>query len=125
MHFRCVFTMLKSCVLVGLDWAEPMMFLLLHVTCSCIWTIFVSIFLILICVGTFLILSLSVSYSMTPKRKSAPSRKPLRSGASTFDSTPSHIWFHDEKARMDFSENFSHQGICFGMPSHPIGFFRY
>ena len=40
MHFRCVFYMLKWCVLVGLDWAEPMMFLLLHVTCSCISTIF-------------------------------------------------------------------------------------
>ena len=25
-----------DCVLVGLDWAEPMMQFLLHVTCSCI-----------------------------------------------------------------------------------------
>ena len=34
---RCVFTLLQTCVLVGLDWAEPMMFLLLHITCSCIF----------------------------------------------------------------------------------------
>ena len=26
MHFRCVSTMLNCCVLVGLDWAEPMIF---------------------------------------------------------------------------------------------------
>ena len=34
--FRCVFTLLLCCLLVGLDWAEPMMNLFLHVTCSCI-----------------------------------------------------------------------------------------
>ena len=33
---RCVFTLLQTCVLVGLDWVKPMMQLLLHVTCSCI-----------------------------------------------------------------------------------------
>ena len=33
--------MLKACVLVGLDWAKPMMFLLLHVTCSCIFHAYV------------------------------------------------------------------------------------
>ena len=32
----CVFTLLQTCVRVGLDWAEPMMQLPLHVTCSCI-----------------------------------------------------------------------------------------
>ena len=37
MHFRYVITMLNCCVLVGLDWAEPMMFLSLHVTCLCIF----------------------------------------------------------------------------------------
>ena len=36
MHFRCVFYFLFCCVLVGLDWAKPMMNLFLHVTCSCI-----------------------------------------------------------------------------------------
>ena len=30
----CIF----RCVLVGLNWAKPMMFLMLHVTCSCICT---------------------------------------------------------------------------------------
>ena len=28
--------MLFVCVLIGLDWAEPMMLFVLHVTCSCI-----------------------------------------------------------------------------------------
>ena len=127
MHFRCVFTMLKSCVLVGMDWVEPMMFLLLHVTCLCIFHAYVAIFFLLIdtdlcwffslslslslslCLS--LSLSLSVSCSMAPKRKSTPSQNPLRSEASSssspIDFTPSHIWFRDEKARTDFSENFS------------------
>ena len=64
MHFRCVFYMLKWCVLVGLDWAESIMFLMLHVTCSCIFHAYVplfSIFLILIVFGAFLLLSLSLS----------------------------------------------------------------
>ena len=34
-------TLLLWCVLVGLDWAEPMMHLNLHVTCSCILTLLV------------------------------------------------------------------------------------
>ena len=54
---------------------------------------------------------LLVSCSMTPKHKSTPSRNPLRSGASSSDSTPCHIWFCDEKARTNFSENFSRRGI--------------
>ena len=37
MHYRCVLYMLNCCVLLGLDWAKPMMFLMLHVTCSCIF----------------------------------------------------------------------------------------
>ena len=37
MHFRCVIIMFKCCVLVGLDWVEPMMLLMLHITCSCIF----------------------------------------------------------------------------------------
>ena len=36
----------------------------------------------------------------------------IHSGASfSFDSTSLHVWFHDEKARQDFSENFSRHGI--------------
>ena len=37
MHFRCVFTLLQWCVLVGLGWAEPMMLFMLHITCSSIF----------------------------------------------------------------------------------------
>ena len=96
-----------------------MMFLLLHVTCSCIFHAYVPLFsslLILICAWYFyacpsLPLSLSLSIwlvcSMAPKKsKSTPSQNPLRSRASTSDSTPSHVRFHDEKAGQDFSENF-------------------
>ena len=65
--------------------------------------------------GAFLIVFLSLPLllfmlvmSMAPKRKSAPSQNLLRSRAlSSSDPTPSHIWFHDEDARKDFSENFS------------------
>ena len=48
-------------MLVGLDWAKPMMFLLLHVTCSCIPFFYLSD---IKCVGTFLFLSLSLSLSV-------------------------------------------------------------
>ena len=49
---------------------------------------------------------------MAPKRKFAPSRNPLHSGASlSFDPTPSSIRFHDKDARKDFSENFSRRGV--------------
>ena len=89
MHFRCVFYMLKSCVLVGLDWAEPMMFLLFHVTCSCIFHAYVphfSILLILTMFNTLLLVSLSLSLSlflsvsllMASKSKSTLFRNPLR-----------------------------------------------
>ena len=52
---------------------------------------------------------------MAPKRKSTPSRNPLRfeasSSSSPFDPTPSHVWFRDEKAKSDFLENFSRHVI--------------
>ena len=49
---------------------------------------------------------------MAPKRKSTLSQNPLYFGASTsFDPTPSHVRFRDDKARKDFSENFSQRGI--------------
>ena len=121
MHFRCVFTMLKSCVLVGLDWVEPMVFLLLHVTCSCIRTFFSLSYWYWV-LGTFLLVLLSLSLSlslsirlvcsMAPKKsKSTLSQNPFRFGASTSDSTPSHIRFRDEKACQDFSKNFSRRRI--------------
>ena len=113
MHFRCVLHILEPCVLVGLDWAEPMMFLLLHVTCSCICTI-LFFPLILLLIGTFLLLSLSLSDSlrMAPKSKSTQSRNPLRFEASSFsDPTPSYVKFRNDKAHQDFSENFSKRSI--------------
>ena len=58
--------MLKSRLLVGLDWAKPMMFLLLYVTCSYIFHAYVplfSIFFILNLFGTLLLVSLSLSLS--------------------------------------------------------------
>ena len=127
-----MFIMLKACALVGLDWAKPMMFLLLHVTCSCIFHAYVPLILsilILIFVGTFLFLSLSLflslflslslrlACSMAPKHKFTPSRNALHSGAASSspsaDYSPSHVWFSDEKARTDFLDNFSRCGIHF------------
>ena len=52
---------------------------------------------------------------MAPKKsKSTPSRNPLRSGASfssSVDPTRSYVRFRDDKARQDFSKNFSRRGI--------------
>ena len=67
MHFRYVITMLKYCVLVGLDWAEPMIFfLLLHVTCLCILNAYVPILFLSFdtkLFGAFLCVSLSFTLS--------------------------------------------------------------
>ena len=104
MYFRCVFT-------------------LLHVTCSCIFHVYVphfSSFFILIVFGAYLCVSLSpflflaLVFSMAPKRKSGLSWNPLRfeaSSSSLTDSTHSSVWFRDDKARKDFLENFSRWGI--------------
>ena len=64
-HYNCIFmhlvvcyTCWTTCVLVDLDWTEPMMQFLLHVTCSCIPMHTYSIFNILAIFelfGTFLI----------------------------------------------------------------------
>ena len=49
---------------------------------------------------------------MAPKCKSTLSQNPLHSGAfSSSDPTPSSLWFHDENAIKDFSENFCRRGI--------------
>ena len=67
MHFRCVIIMLKCCVLVGLDWVEPMMLLMLHITCLCIFHAYVPFFcfyhLILNCLVLFYV-SLSLFLSL-------------------------------------------------------------
>ena len=52
---------------------------------------------------------------MAPKRKSIMSQNPLCSRASSSsspsDPTPSHVRFCNEKAKLDFLENFSRRGI--------------
>ena len=112
-----------DCVLEELDWAEPMMQFLLHVTCSCISHAYVLYFQYTCYIwnmfGAFLILSffpLSTLFTlivfMAPKCKSTLSQNPLHSGASSSsDSTPSHIRSRDEDARKDFSENYSWRGF--------------
>ena len=66
-------------------------------------------------VSPFPSLFLALVCFMAPKCKSTPSRNPLRSGASSSsspsDPTPSHVRFRDDKARKDFSKNFSRRGI--------------
>ena len=120
MHFRCVITMLNCCVLVGLDWIEPMMYLSLHVTCSCIFHAYVPLILYILiywcCLVLFCSLFLPLSlflllvYSMAPKCKSTPSENPLCSWASTSSSnpTPSHVRFRNNKAQKDFSRRGIH-----------------
>ena len=114
--------MLKWCVLVGLDWVEPMMSLLLHITCSCIFHSYVFSLLYILILNCLVLFFLSlfpslsfISCSMAPKQKSTPSRNPLHSRASSSsspsDSTPSYVRFRDDKARKDFSENFARRGI--------------
>ena len=57
-------------------------------------------------------LSLALVCSMSPKRKFTLSQNPLHFGASSSsDPTPSFVWFHDDEARKDFSENFCRRGI--------------
>ena len=101
-----------NCVLVGLDWAEPMMQFVLHVTCLCIshaYVLYFSIYLLYWIVSLSLPLFLfTLVVFMAPKRKSTPSRNPLRSGtSSSSDPTPSHLRFRDDDAHKAFSENFS------------------
>ena len=122
MHYTCVLYMLICCVLLGLDWVEPMIFFLVcmsHVHAfSCIRTLislysYILMYLVLFFVCVSLSLFLSLSCIMEPKRKSVSSQNSLRSGASTSssDPTPSSVRFRDEKACKNFLENFSRRGI--------------
>ena len=96
----------ENCMLVGLDWVQPMMqlFLAHHMFMhfSCIHTLsFLYIFSV--CdVSLFLPLSLSLSdrLRMAPKRKSTPAQNPLGSESSTdLPTPPLHVRFHDGKAQ--------------------------
>ena len=112
-------------VLIGLDWAEPMMQFSLHVTCSCIpmhtfflFTIFWYIWIAWDFSDCFFLpLSLSissvyVSASMAPKSKPTSSRNPLCfEASSSSDPFPFFVQFNDEDAQKDFSGNFSRWGI--------------
>ena len=122
MHFRCMFTLLKWLCAGRIELVEPMMFLLLHITCLCIFMhmyLTFSMFLytdcdwcFFACLSLYLSLLLSVSCSMVPKQKSTLSWIPLRSRASfSSDHTPSYVQFRDDKAWQDFLEKFSRRGV--------------
>ena len=120
-----MFYFVLYCVLVGLDWAKPMMnyFYMSHVHAFSWIHTFNSIYIDIstawyffdVSFSFFLSLSPLVSYVMAPKRKSTISRNLLysrwSSSSSPFDPTPSHIWFCDEMAKSNFFENFSRCGI--------------
>ena len=124
MHFRCVYTLLLCCVLIGLDWAEPMMHLYLHVTCSCIFmymyvplSFYICYIVSCWCFSDCLSLSLPLSLFLTLVVSWHLNVNPFHPGtlfilgasssSSPSDPTPSHIRFRDEKAKSDFSKNFS------------------
>ena len=105
----------------GLGWAHDAFYF--AVTCSCIshayvlsfpyiWYIWIA-WDFFYCSFLFLPLNLfMLVVSMAPKRKSTPTRNPLRSGASSStDPSPSNVRFHDNDAFKAFSENFSTHGI--------------
>ena len=115
--------MLSVCVLIGLDWAKPMMQFPFHVTCSCISNALVLYVqytcYIWYCLRLFWLFFLSIPLflfilvvSMAPKRKSTPAWNPLHSSASlSSNPTLSYIQFRDDDAFKAFLENFSRQGI--------------
>ena len=78
-------------------------FFLLVLYCDCIFCFFPSL---------SLSLSLSLGWlCMAPKCKSTLSQNSLCSETSSFDPTPLHIQFCDEKAHKDFSKNFYKRGV--------------
>ena len=109
-------------MLVGLDWAEPMMYLLCmsHVHAFSMHTyVFSHILIIVNGFGTFFIiffflplLLVTLVVSMAPKLKSTPARNPLHFGASSSsDHAPLSLLFRNDDAHKAFSENFSRQVI--------------
>ena len=59
----------------------------------------------------FFSFSLSNKLHMAPKHKSTLSQNPIHFETSSSDPTPLYVQFRDEKARKDFSENFSKCGV--------------
>ena len=109
-------------MLVGLDWAEPMMYLLCmsHVHAfSMHLYVFSHILLIVNCFGIFLIVFFSLPLLlvtlvvfMAPKRKSTLAWNPLHSGASTSsDHAPFYLRFRNDGAYKAFTKNFSRRDI--------------
>ena len=125
MHYRCLFTLLNWLCAgrIRLGWAHDVFTITYHMLIHFhAYVLYISLYsYILNCIRTFLIVFFSLSLSlslvcvsciMAPKCKFVPSQNPLHSGASTsFDPTPSLVWFHDEKAKTNFLKNFSRWGI--------------
>ena len=114
--------MQSVCVLIGLDWTEPMMQFVLHGTCSCISYAYVPSFqytcFIWIawdfsdCFSFSPLFLFTIVVSMAPKRKSTPAQNSLRFDASSsFDSASLSLQFCDDDAHKAFSENFSRRDI--------------
>ena len=106
--------MLDCCVLLGLDWAEPMMLFMLQITCSCIFMhTYLHFFIFLYWFVWFFFACLSFPLSflcfsalwylnanlLRPRTLFFPQHLLL---LPPFDPTPSHIRFHDDKSRKDF-----------------------
>ena len=67
MHFRYVFTLLLCCVLVGLDWVEPMMHFIIacHILMHFHAYVHSILYILIYClVGAFLIVSFSLPLSL-------------------------------------------------------------
>ena len=103
--------------------------LFLHITCSCIARFNSFLYCALPFVVTLFLSFLSLSFSlliMAPKT-SIPSKNSIHHGSSSSSFPPDSVRFHDEKARVDFSENFSDQAIhsecqviLSGFPNTPL-----
>ena len=89
--------------------------MLMHFHAYILYILYILIYWLYWCFSMCLFLSFSLVYVscvVAPKRKSTPSRNPLHSEASTSSNhTPSHVRFRDEKAKSDFFQNFSRQGV--------------
>ena len=120
MHFRIVY-LIKLVSVVRLDWVSAHD--AFNVCTSHVHAFFMHTFSLFIpilscvvfCSSSFFSLSLSqIDCTMAHKqRKSTPIWNPFQgSGTSSSDPPiPFHIWFRDEKAKMDFFENFYKRGV--------------